>query len=118
MKHLLAIALCLSASACIVDAGEGQDPYDTCDFTSDCNYPAGDCFRVTWSLGDGRMCSRYCEVDADCVGWASCYALDGDPTGQKICYARCVDDRDCNRAFQCATAERGGVPVDAICMPR
>src|SRR5690349_16271768 len=79
-----------------------------------------DCFLV--DIGDGRadsQCSHTCSTDVDCPGGGACYSLFGDPSGATICYQRCSSDFDCfNGGFVCTTATMGGVPTDAICIPR
>jgi len=115
-RWLIALGLfALGTAGCVVD--DTSALYEGCSTLGDCSGAADECFDIAWGGGRGGMCSLYCDVDANCPGWAACYELVGDPLGTTICYERCDDDFDCDIGFQCTTATIGGIPVDAICLP-
>jgi hypothetical protein len=98
--------------------GGGIPLYETCGSANDCEGRADDCFTVAWEAGrDGTMCSLYCSEFSDCPGNSACYELIGDPSGDRVCFARCASDLDCPSDYQCVDAEMDGAIVDSICLP-
>lgn len=121
MRLAIAVsALVVLAGGCFVESRRDYaDFYESCQATSDCRAAADACFFVAWVAGGGgRMCSAYCESDAECPGRSACYELVGDPSGAQICYARCDNDLDCDPSFTCADATSSdGTVIDSICLP-
>lgn len=120
MGRIAPVALMLlAASGCFVESRRNfADFYESCEATGDCRSGADSCFLVDWLDGRGRMCSLWCETDADCPSSGACYELVGDPTGARICYRRCRSSSDCGPGFTCADAIMDGEVVDSICLPQ
>lgn len=115
---LLATLACAAFGCIVQEDREFADLYEACVRTSDCYREADGCFLVALdAVRKDRMCSRYCEVDADCPGGGACFALEGDPSDARICFARCRRDADCELGFVCAVALEGQTAVDDICVP-
>lgn len=114
----LVVVVGVLLTGCFVESRRDYEGfYESCASTADCIASADACFVVDWVDGRGRMCSAWCEVDADCPGWSACYELVGDPAASRICYGRCNSDRDCDLGFTCAEAVMDGEVVDTICLP-
>ena len=118
MKFLLAAALTLACSGCLVDTF--TPAYDLCVDSSECD--AGlTCTTLTVDYGSysstGSMCTVGCSTDLDCptthAGYdGACFSIGGNPP---ICYERCDYDYDCPSGFSCTDTVGGA--LDAICLP-
>lgn len=92
--------------------------YSTCDSKDECVPEADACFVIDWIQGRGQMCSLYCDDDSDCFGDARCFELVGDPLPNRVCYARCDTNLDCEPGFVCADTQSGSVDRDDVCLPQ
>ena len=125
MKRLTLISFILAVvlsglSGCIIVA---DDPpyyesymYEYCDYGSDCEPAADNCFDITVSYGrtdaSSSMCSTYCDGDWDCYDGGACY----DFWGPAICYQRCRFNSDCPGGWSCLDAA-DTYSFDRICLP-
>jgi len=119
-----AMSLACLVSGCFIESGDNSsEVFEGCLDTSDCGGAADYCYTVKWSdttgsQWQGKMCSLDCSDEDECPTYSGCYALQEDPTGRRICYARCERDIDCHPGFACYIAEVDGGGIDHICMPR
>lgn len=103
----------------ILGACASTPMYAPCDESRDCEGPADRCYRLRFTRtdgteGDGTLCSKRCDADADCPGGGTCLALAGDPEGTFICFEPCAGDV-CYEGHACTAVD--GASTDAICLP-
>lgn len=135
MSRLVTLSLALAALV-LAPAAFAQNPHGAlgqrCDETADCDDPELECVtvdskRMAGAGPAGGLCTRVCQVDADCQGWdenARCYRHDDLSTA--FCFESCTrndfsslqlpEDRCHGRDdMACAAAELG--LSRALCWP-
>lgn len=109
------IAALVAASGC---TNTPNDTYAGC--KTDCINIDDACFDVTIASAgtSGGMCSRNCDVDADCesnFGFSgACYQIE---SVKRICYQRCTTDTDCYTTSVCVRLTLSSGANDYVCVP-
>lgn len=112
-RALLGLAALLLASC-----GSGAPTYAGCEDDLDCAGVADRCHRLLFDLddgttADGNMCTHECITDSECNGGV-CISLEGDPSMQFFCAARCGTSADCYADLACTSVDSMDLNV---CLP-